>query len=114
MQSRISVESRRALSAAHAYKRSVTFSGYAAITASIGSLRLLAEDGDAAQQAALGRREVGAGMQGAAIVPHQDVADAPDMFINELALLLVIEQRVQQLLALGRRQAFDGNGHQPV
>jgi hypothetical protein len=58
-------------------------------------LRLLAQYRDAAHQAALVWREIGAGVQGAAVVPHQNVADPPDVLVDEAPLFLVIEQKVQ-------------------
>src|SRR3954453_7570440 len=71
------------------------------------SHRLFAEDGDAPHQAPLAWAEIGAGMQRAAIVPHQKVAWTPHMFVDEFAALLVIEQQVEQLVAFLRGQSFD-------
>ena len=48
-------------------------------------VKWLAFDRAAAQQAALFLRKVGAGVDGAAVVPHQEVAELPDMFVDEFA-----------------------------
>src|SRR4051812_14448405 len=76
--------------------------------------RLLAEHGDAAQQAALGGIEIGAGVQRAAIVPDQEIARPPDMLIDELRLLLMVEERGEQAPALLLRYALDLARHQAV
>ena len=58
------------------------------------SRRLLTQDRNTTHQASLGRGEVGTCVQRAAIVPHQEIADAPDVFVDELLLFLVIEQEI--------------------
>src|SRR6202035_2798092 len=74
--------------------------------------RLFAEDGHAPQQAPLARGEIAARVQRATVVPHHDVADAPDMLVDEFLLLLVIKKLLQDRLALLARQAFDFPCHQ--
>src|SRR3954452_21817363 len=76
--------------------------------------RLFAENCHAPQQAPLTGGKIRACVQRAAIVPHQDVAGPPDMLVDELRLLLVIEQLLQDRLAFLARQAFDLARHQTV
>src|SRR5215471_15272549 len=76
--------------------------------------RLLPQNGHPPQQAALAGGEIGARMQGAAVVPHQDVARPPDMLVDELSLLLVLEELLQERVALLPRQAVDLARHQAV
>jgi len=51
-----------------------------------------AEDDHTSQRAPLAGGKVRARVQRAAVVPHQDIAPAPGMLIEESRLLLVIEQ----------------------
>ena len=44
----------------------------------------------------------------------QQVADLPDVAVDEFRLLGVVEQRLEQRVALLLRHAFDLPGHQPV
>ncbi len=78
------------------------------------SERLLAEKREPPHQPSLGRAEVGARMQGAAIVPEQEVMRPPHVLVNELGPLLMIEQRAQEILALGARHILDRDRHQAV
>ena len=68
----------------------------------------------AAQQAALLVAEIGAGMERAAVVPEDEIADAPFVRIDELILLDMVEQRVEQLGTLPGVHPLDRPGHQPV
>src|SRR5262245_40982900 len=68
----------------------------------------------AQHQAALVGWKIVARMRRATVVPQQEIADLPDMAVDELRLLGVIEQRFQQRVALLLWQAFDLAGHQPV
>src|SRR5204862_8299842 len=52
------------------------------------SRRLLSEAGHAPQQPPRVRAEIGARVQRAAVVPHQEVAGTPDVLVDELAPLL--------------------------
>src|SRR6202022_4087416 len=76
--------------------------------------RLFAEDGYAPQQPPLAGREVGARVERAAVVPHQNVARAPDMFVHELRLLLVIEEPLQDRIAFVASKTFDLARHEPI
>src|SRR5438552_7031571 len=76
--------------------------------------RLFPANGYAPQEPSLVRGKIRAGVQRAAIVPHQQVARAPDVLVDELALLLVIEQLLQERIAFSPRQAFDLARHQTV
>src|SRR5262249_12825257 len=78
------------------------------------SYRPFAEDGHAAQQAAFARGKIRARMQRAAIIPHQDVVEAPDMLVDKFRLLLVGKQFLQECVAFFPWQALDPAGHQPV
>ena len=53
--------------------------------------RLLSEDRDAAKQAPLTRIEICACVQGTAVVPEQEVARTPDMFVDKAPLLLMVK-----------------------
>jgi hypothetical protein len=68
----------------------------------------------APQQAPLLVAEIGASVQGAAVVPHNKIADAPMVRVNELILLDVLEELVQQRPALRVVHALDSPGHQPI
>src|SRR2546430_8461120 len=76
--------------------------------------RLFAKDGDTPQQAPFAGGKIRARMQRAAIVPHQYVAGAPDMLVDEFFLLLMTEQLLQDRIALRPRQALDFARHQAV
>src|SRR5262245_41664148 len=56
--------------------------------------------GRAQHQPTLGRGEIGACVRGAAIVPEQEVAEAPGVLVDEFAPLGMIEHRVKQRLTL--------------
>src|SRR5215217_4628142 len=64
-----------------------------------GSHRLFAQNRHAPHEAPLVGAEVGAGVERAAVVPHQQLPGLPDVLVDELAPLLVIEQEAQELLA---------------
>src|ERR1051325_5477889 len=74
----------------------------------------LAFDGAAPQQAPLLFRKVGAGMDGAAVVPHQEVAELPLVFEDEFAALADAVELVEDRVALGLVHALDPRRHQPV
>src|SRR5260370_42383918 len=76
--------------------------------------RLFAEDGHAPQHAPLAGGKIRARVQRAAVVPHQAVARAPDMLVDERRLLLVIKARLQDGVAFLPRQAFDLARHLAV
>ena len=60
-------------------------------------------DGESAEQEALVAREIGLRVDGAAVVPHDQIARPPRMFVNEVWITLMHEQEFQQLVALARR-----------
>src|ERR1700733_688421 len=53
-------------------------------------------------------------MAGAAVVPDDEVADPPNMTINEFRLFGMIEHRVEQFVALRCRHVDDLYGHQAI
>src|SRR4051794_17546144 len=53
-------------------------------------------------------------MRRAAVIPKQQIAHAPDMLVDEFALLGVVEHGVEQRFALLRRHVEDADRHQPV
>src|SRR4029077_9373387 len=71
------------------------------------SIKRLALDGAAAQGAALLARPVGARVQAGEIVPHDEVADPPDVLVVDCRALSDLEQPLQQSLALVARHPFD-------
>ena len=58
---------------------------------------LLAENGHAPEEPALIGGEIRARVQRTPVVPHYDVAGAPDVPVDELRLLLVVEQELRSL-----------------
>src|SRR5262252_6289347 len=74
----------------------------------------LALDGAAAEQAALVLRKVGPRVDGAAVVPHQEIAELPDVLVDELAPLADRVELLQDRVALRGVEAFDARGHEPV
>src|SRR5262245_55386574 len=73
-----------------------------------------AVDRAAAKQAALLLREVGARVDRAAVVPHQEIAELPDVLEDELAPLADVVELLEDGIALLGAQAFDARRHQPV
>src|SRR5215831_2845759 len=71
-------------------------------------------DGGSQQQATLIRREVGARVAGATVVPDHQIALAPDVGIDEFRLLTVIEEKVQERVTFRFGHALNFNRHQPV
>ncbi len=65
------------------------------------SIQRLAFDGAAAQRARLLLRPIGARVQAGKIVPHQEVADAPFVIVDDLVVLRDREALLQDRLALG-------------
>src|SRR6266516_7800135 len=65
-------------------------------------------------QPTLRRREIRARMGRAAVVPQEEVADAPDMLVDKFLLLGVVEHGVEQRAALFPRHVDDADSHQPV
>ena len=59
------------------------------------SSQRLALDGAAAQQAALLLGKIGAGVDGAAVIPHQKIAELPDVLEDELAPLADLVKLVE-------------------
>src|SRR6266704_932464 len=65
-------------------------------------------------QPTLRRREIRARMGRAAVVPEEKVADAPDVLVDKLLLLGVVEHGLEQRVALFLRHVDNADGHQPV
>src|SRR5712691_4281338 len=65
-------------------------------------------------QPTLRRREILARMGRAAVVPEEEVADAPNVLVDKLPLLGVVEHGVEQRVALFLRHVDDADRHQPV
>src|SRR6266545_4955766 len=74
----------------------------------------LAFDGAAAKQATLLLRKVGAGVDRAAVVPHQEIAELPDVLEDEFASLADVVELFQDRIALLGAHALDARRHQPV
>src|SRR2546428_45596 len=70
--------------------------------------------GRAQHQAALGRGEISACMRRAAIVPKEEIAEPPDVLVDELSSLRVIEDGIEQRPALLVRHVDDADGHEPI
>src|SRR5262249_11452143 len=71
-------------------------------------------DGAAAQEPPLLLRKVGAGVDGAAVVPHQKVAELPDVLEDEFTALTDFIKLVEDGVALLPAHALDAGRHQPV
>jgi tripartite-type tricarboxylate transporter receptor subunit TctC len=67
---------------------------------------------EAAEQAALRRVEIGAGMDGRAVVPDQQVAGPPLVGIDEFGAFDQVEKALQQRIRIFFGQSLDGEGHQ--
>src|SRR5579863_8152251 len=63
-------------------------------------IQRLALDGAAAQEPPLLFWKIGAGVDGAAVVPHQEVAELPDMLENEIAALADLVELIEDDVAL--------------
>src|ERR1700722_11970406 len=74
----------------------------------------LAFDRAAPQQPVLLGRKPGPRVDGAAIVPHQDIAELPHMLVNELAPLAELVELFEDRVAFGAAHALDPRGHQTV
>src|SRR3954452_18190210 len=74
----------------------------------------LAFDGTAAQEPPLFLRKVSTRVDGAAIVPHQEIAELPDVLEDELAPLANIIELVEDRIALRLIEVFEPRGHQWV
>ena len=46
-------------------------------------------------------------MRGAAVVPQKEIAQSPDVLVDEFGLLGVVEHRVEKRLGLGVGHAFE-------
>src|SRR3989440_6002831 len=79
---------------------------------SVGSLGPF--DRRSPHQPTLRRREIRARMRRAAVVPEEKVADAPDVLVDKLLPLGVVEYGLEQRSALFPRHVDDADGHQPV
>src|SRR5439155_17046712 len=77
-------------------------------------VKWLAFDGAAAKQPTLFLRKIGAGVNRAAVVPHQEIAELPDMFEDEFATLADVVELLQRRLALFVAHVLDTRRHQPV
>jgi hypothetical protein len=53
-------------------------------------------------------------MRGAAVVPEQEIAEPPDVLVDEFLLLGVVEHGVEKLLGFVLRDAFDAHAHQAI
>jgi hypothetical protein len=71
-------------------------------------------DDVASQHAPLLIAEISAGVQGAAVIPQNEVAHAPFMRVNELILFDMYEELVEQRAAFFLVHALDSPGHQPI
>src|SRR6266568_7046858 len=65
-------------------------------------------------QPTLRRRKIRARMGRAAVVPEEEVADAPDVLVDKLPLLGVVEHGLEQRVALFLRHVDDADRHQSV
>src|SRR6516162_4900196 len=74
----------------------------------------LALDGTAAQQPSFLFGKIRAGVNGAAIVPHQKVAELPDMLEDVVAPLADLVKLIEDRVALGLAHALDARRHQAV
>src|SRR5260221_5095090 len=68
----------------------------------------------APHQPALVRRKIIACMGRAAIVPHQEIVDAPSVAIDEFSSLGMVEHGLEQFVALGLRHVDDLHAHEPI
>src|SRR5262245_28298548 len=71
------------------------------------SIQRLALAGAADDGAALAVRPVGARVQAGEIVPHDEVADPPDVLVDDCRVLGDLEQPLQKRLAFVARYTFD-------
>src|SRR5580704_13615406 len=71
-------------------------------------------NGATTQQAALAFRKVGPGVDRASVVPHQEVAELPDVLENEFAPLADLVKLLQDHVAFVRFEPFDARSHEPV
>src|SRR5229473_2497549 len=74
----------------------------------------LAFDGAAAKQPALVLGKIGAGVDRAAVVPHQEITELPDVLVDEVAPLADGVKLLQDRVALLGIDAFDARRHEPV
>src|SRR6266571_2949029 len=65
-------------------------------------------------QPTLRRRKIRARMGRAAVIPEQEVADAPDVLVDKFLLFGVVEHGLEQRAALFLRHVDDADRHQPV
>src|SRR5947209_10927723 len=80
----------------------------------VSLVQRFAFDGAAPKQATLLLGEVGAGVDGAAVVPHQEIAELPDVLEDELAPLADLVEPAEDFFALLRAHALDARRHQAV
>src|SRR5262249_20797555 len=50
----------------------------------------------------------------AAVVPHQEIADTPDVAIDEFRAFGVVEHRIEEFVAFGLRHVDDLHGHEAI
>src|ERR1700675_1962710 len=74
----------------------------------------LAFDGATTQQTAFIFGKVGACMDGAAVVPHHEIAQLPDVLEDKFAAFADLVELVQYRGALRGVEALDARRHQPV
>src|SRR5262245_1133160 len=68
----------------------------------------------AAKQPALVLWKVRPRVDRAAVIPHQEIAEPPDVLVDELAPLADRVKLLQGRVALRGVEAFDTRGHEPV
>ena len=79
-----------------------------------GSERTVALDHMAAQQPPFSVAEIRTRVQCAAVIPQDEIADAPLVGVDELFLLHVVKELVEQRTAFSFVHSFDRKRHQPV
>src|ERR1044071_2302630 len=84
------------------------------ILISLSFVQRLAFDGATAQETALLLRKVGAGVDGAAIVPHQEVAEFPDVLEDEFAPLPDVVELIEDCVAFRLFEPFKPCRHETV
>ena len=79
-----------------------------------GQHRVNIVNGEAAKHPPLIVGKIRSCMQAAAIVPHHQIADLPDMFLDELGASQMGEQKGQNFVAFVLRQTDNFFGHQLI
>src|SRR5712671_6972329 len=71
-------------------------------------------DGAAAKQATLFLRKVGSRVNRAAVVPHQEIAELPDVLEDEFAPLADVVELLEDRIALLGAHVLDARRHEPI